>query len=303
MDKFEGIRAFTKVVEAGGFAAAAREMGLSRSVVNRSVINLENELSTQLLRRSTRQVTPTETGIAFYDRCVHILSELEEAVSAVTELQETPTGNLRINAPMSFGTLHLSDVLADYMAAYPKVHVELMLNDRFVDPIEEGFDVSIRVAEFHATTSLIAREVAPANRVLCASPAYIKANGEPTHSTQLKQHRCLHYGYQESGSHWRLADSEGEHSVSINCVMWSNNGDVLKDAAVKDQGIALLPTFIVGDALQQGQLRTVLTNYQPPAINVYALYPRHRHLSAKVRIFVELLTERFGDRPYWDLVQ
>ncbi len=131
MDKFEGIRAFTKVVEAGGFAAAAREMGLSRSVVNRSVINLENNLNTQLLRRSTRQVTPTETGIAFYDRCVHILSELEEAVSAVTELQETPTGNLRINAPMSFGTLHLSNVLADYMAAYPKVHVELMLNDRF----------------------------------------------------------------------------------------------------------------------------------------------------------------------------
>jgi DNA-binding transcriptional LysR family regulator len=303
MDKFNSIRAFTKVVEARGFAAAAREMGLSRSVVNRSVINLEKELGTQLFHRSTRQVTPTETGFAFYDRCLQILSELDEAISAITELQEKPTGNLRINAPMSFGTLHLSNVVADYMISYPEVHVELTLNDRFINPIDEGFDVTVRVGEPHPSTSLITKEITTARRVLCASPAYVKAYGEPSHPTELKSHRCLHYGYQESGSHWRLHGPDGEQSVSINCVMSSNNGEVLKDAAAKDQGIAVLPTFIVGDALQQGQLRTVLTDYKPPAIDLCALYPRHRHLSAKVRIFVELLTKRFSDRPYWDLIQ
>jgi DNA-binding transcriptional LysR family regulator len=303
MDKFESMRAFTKVVEASGFAAAARKMGLSRSVVNRSVINLEKELGTQLLHRSTRRVTPTETGIAFYDRCSQILSELAEAISAITELQEKPTGNLRVNAPMSFGTLHLSDVVANYMITYPGVHVELMLNDRFVNPIEEGFDVTVRVGERHPSTSLITKEIAPAKRVLCASPAYIKAYGEPAHPTELKSHRCLHYGYQESGSHWRLHGPDGEQSVSINCVMLANNGEVLKDAAVKDQGIALLPTFIAADALQQGQLRTILTDYEPPHIALFAVYPRHRHLSAKVRFFVELIAERFADHPYRDLIQ
>lgn len=303
MDMFDSIRAFTRVVESGGFAAAAREMGLSRSFVNKSVINLESELGTQLLRRSTRQVTPTETGLAFYDRCTQILSQLEEAISAVTELQETPTGNLRINAPMSFGTLHLSDLVAEYMEAYPDVHVELVLNDRLVDPIEEGFDITVRIGSPQPSTSLITREIAPVKRVLCASPAYLQAAGEPVHPNELKTHRCLHYGYQESGNQWRLHSQDGECSVPINCVMWSNNGEVLKNAAVKNQGIALLPTFVVGDALQQGQLRTVLENYAPVDITLCSLYPRHRHLSAKVRLFVELLSKRLGDRPYWDLVE
>lgn len=302
MDKFAGIKAFTRVVEAGGFAAAAREMGLSRSVVNKNVIRLEHELGAQLLRRSTRKVTPTDTGLAFYDRCVGILADLEEAITSVTELQEHPTGNLRINAPMSFGTMHLSRVIPDFMAQYPEVHVELVLNDRFVDPIEEGFDVTLRIAEPVVSTSLIVREIVTARRVVCASPEYLSSHGEPASPTALRQHRCLHYGYQESGSQWRLQGPAGERSAAIQCVMWSNNGEVLKDAAIGGQGIALLPTFIVGEALQNGQLRTVLSEYAPKSITFSALYPRHRHLSAKVQLFVDLLVERFGDRPYWDLV-
>ena len=303
MDRFESMRAFTRVVEAGGFAAAAREMNLSRSAVNKAVINLENELGTQLLRRSTRQVTPTETGLAFYDRCVQILADVDEAIFAITELQEHPTGNLRINAPMSFGTQHLSPLIAEFMATYPDVHVELALNDRFIDPIEEGFDVTLRIGEPRVSTSLIAREIVPAKRVLCASPAYLDEHGEPDNPRDLRQHRCLHYGYQESGSQWRLEGPDGENTYAIYCVMWSNNGQVLKDAAANHQGIALLPTFIVGEALQDGQLRTTMTEYTAPDITLCALYPRHRHLSAKVRLFVDLLEERFGDRPYWDLVE
>ncbi len=303
MDRFESMRAFTRVVDEKGFAAAARRMGLSRSVVNRAVIRLEHDLGTQLLRRSTRKVTPTEAGLAFYDRCVQILADLEEAVTAVTELQEAPTGNLRINAPMSFGTMHLSSVITEFMARHPAVHVELVLNDRFVDPIEEGFDLTLRAAEPATSTSLISRAIVTVKRVLCASPAYLDAAGEPGDPRDLKKHRCLHYGYLGSGSQWRLAGGGHDQTFAIRCVMWSNNGEILKHAAIADQGIALLPTFIVGEALQTGQLRTVLTDYQPPDIALSALYPRHRHLSAKVRLFVELLEERFGGRPYWDLIQ
>ena len=297
------MRAFTRVVEAGGFAAAARRMGLSRSVVNKSVKKLEEELGTQLLRRSTRQVTPTETGLAFYDRCLQILGELDAAISAVTELQENPTGNLRVNAPMSFGTLHLSSAVAEFMSKYPDVRVELVLNDRFVDPIEEGFDVTLRVAEPIASTSLISRDIVTAKRTLCASPEYLRGAGIPAEPAELKQHRCLHYGYLSSGSQWRLAGPNGTQSYAIECAMWSNNGEVLRDAAINHQGIALLPTFIVGEALQAGGLQTVLSEYGAPEIVLSALYPRHRFLSAKVRLFLELLLERFAGRPYWDLVE
>lgn len=303
MDTLDSIRSFTKVVEFGGFAAAGRAMGLSRSVVNKHVIKLEDELGAQLLRRSTRQVTVTDTGIAFYTRCVQILADLEEAIGAVRELQDEPSGSLRINAPMSLGTMHLSSVVAEFMSRYPKLRVELVLNDRFVDPLEEGFDLTIRVGEPSYATSLVSLEIAPSQRVVCASPEYLKRAGVPAHPTDLRRHHCLHYGYQESGSSWRLVGAEQAHTVPIDCVMWSNNGETLKDAAVAGLGLAMLPTFIVGDALQSGQLRTVLTDYPPAPGSLLALYPRHRHLSAKVRLFVELLKERLGGRPYWDLVQ
>jgi DNA-binding transcriptional LysR family regulator len=302
MDRFDSMRAFTKVVEMSGFAAAARAMGLSRSVVNKAVINLENDLGTQLLTRSTRRVTPTETGLAFYDRCVQILGDLDEAIASVTELQENPTGNLRLNAPMTFGTQHLASLVADFMADYPDVHVELVLNDRFVDPIEEGFDVTIRIAEPLYSTSLITREIVPARRLLCASPAYLDEFGEPESPRDLKAHRCLQYGYSGTVTQWRLDGSDGEQSYPINCLMWSNNGEVLKSAALRGQGIALLPTFIIGGELQDGTLRSVLTDHPPTELAVSAMYPRHRHLSAKVRLFVEMLEQRFGGRPYWDLV-
>ncbi len=302
MDRLDRMRCFTKVVELNGFAAAARSMGLSRSVVNKAVINLENELSTQLLRRSTRQVTPTDAGLAFYDRCINILAEVDDAIAALTELQDHPSGNLRVNAPMSFGTMHLSAVIAEFMQAYPDVHVELVLNDRFVDPIEEGFDVTLRAGAPLLTTSLIAREIVPAPRVLCASPGYIAKSGEPEAPTDLKNHRCLHYGYLGSGRSWRLIGPDSDQSYAINCAMGSNNGEVLRDAALADQGIALLPTFIVGPALQDARLCTVLADYAAPEINLCALYPRHRHLSSKVRLFVNMVEARFGDHPSWDVV-
>ncbi|MEM7501480.1 MAG: LysR family transcriptional regulator [Pseudomonadota bacterium] len=302
MDTLENLRAFTQVIQTGGFASAARAMGLSRSVVNKRVIRLEDMLGVQLLRRSTRKVTPTETGLAFFERCLQLLADYDEAIVSVTEREDAPRGSLRVNAPMSFGTLHLSSVIAEYMQLYADVHVELVLNDRFVDPIEEGFDVTLRIAQPGNLTSLIARDIAPARRVVCASPTYLGEQGEPKTPLDLRRHRCLHYGYQESGSQWRLGGPNGERSYAIQCVMWSNNGETLKEAAVQGQGIVLLPTFIAGDALQAGQLRSILPDYPASTLAVCALYPRHRHLSAKVRTFVDLLEKRMGDRPYWDLV-
>ena len=302
MDTLDNLRAFTQVIQTGGFASAARAMGLSRSVVNKRVIRLEDMLGVQLLRRSTRKVTPTETGLAFFERCLQLLADYDEAVVSVTETEDAPRGSLRVNAPMSFGTLHLSSVIAEYMQLYADVHVELVLNDRFVDPIEEGFDVTLRIAQPGNLTSLIARDIAPARRVVCASPRYLGEHGEPKTPLELRHHRCLHYGYQESGSQWRLGGPNGERSYAIQCVMWSNNGETLKEAAIQAQGIVLLPTFIAGDALQAGQLRSILPDYPASTLAVCALYPQHRHLSAKVRTFVDLLEQRMGDRPYWDLV-
>lgn len=294
MDRFLAMQAFTKVVEMGGFAAAAREMGLSRSVVNKYVIALENELDTQLLQRSTRQVNPTEMGMLFYDRAVTILNDMEEATAAVTQLQGQPRGTLRVNAPMTFGFLHLSPIIADFMAQYPEIHVDMMLNDRFIDLIEEGFDITVRVAEPAESTSLIIRKIVPVRRVLCASPTYLATHGEPRDPKELKEHRCLHYGYQASGNQWKLVGPKGGIAMLVNCVMWSNNGDLLKQVALRNQGIALLPDFIVGEEIRNGNLQTVLDDYRPVDIALCAIYPRNRHQSTKTRLFVETLIEAFG---------
>lgn len=300
MDKFESMRAFAQVVESGGFAAAAREMGLSRSAVNKLVISLENSLGVHLLHRSTRRVTPTATGFAFYDRCVAILAQLEEAELAVSRLQDEPRGALKINAPMSFGTLHLATAVADFMVKYPELQVQLTLNDRFIDPIEEGFDVTVRIAELPESSTLIVHPLIPAERVLCASPTYLQQRGYPTHPTQLREHPCLHYGYLASGNQWKFTKANEEYTIAIHSVFCSNNGEVLRDAAIKGLGITALPTFIVSEPIQQGLLHVILPEFQLPASFVSIIYPRNRHLSAKIRLFVEFLSGRFGNHPDWE---
>lgn len=298
MDPWQGIRTFTQVVEAGGFAAAARNMGLSRSVVNKQVIRLEDQLGAQLLRRSTRQVTATETGLTFYEQCKSILADLDTAIASVSELQHEPTGRLRINAPMTFGTLHLSNMVSDFLRDYPELDVELVLNDRTVDPLEEGFDVTVRIAEPSVSTSLVVREVATVERVICAAPSYLQSAANIKSPQDLKVHRCLHYGYESSGSQWRLRGPEGARQVIINCAMSSNNGEVLAAAAVAGQGIALLPRFIVADALRLGTLITVLEHYNAESLSLSVLYPRHRHLSRKVQLFVRSFISRFSDSDW-----
>ncbi|MBD2231211.1 LysR family transcriptional regulator [Phormidium tenue] len=291
MDKLESMRAFTQVVEAGGFAAAARQMDLSRSQVNKLVLNLEEHLQTQLLQRTTRKVSPTDAGRAYYDRCLAIFADLEEADLALTRLHQEPRGSLRVNAPMTFGTLHLAPLVVEFMAQYPDLYVELVLNDRRIDPIEEGFDITIRIAAQPPGPGLIAHKLAPCPLVVCAAPGYLQRHGTATHPDDLKQHDCLHYGHRAQDNSWTLVGDE-PHTVTINGPLCCNNGEVLRAAALEGLGIVMLPNFIVAKDVKAGRLRPILADYPPPAINIYALYPVNRHLSAKVTRLVEFLTEK-----------
>jgi DNA-binding transcriptional LysR family regulator len=245
MDKLASIRAFTRVVQQGSFAAAARELRLSRSAVSKYVIELEQALGVQLLSRTTRSVVPTENGQAYYERCTSILSDLEEADLAVTRLQSEPRGLLRVNAPTSFGTLHLGRAVADFMERYSDLHIQLVLSDQQIDPVQEGFDVTLRIADL-PSSSLIARKIAPASRVVCAAPSYLERRGTPKHPSELRDHDCLTYGHLATGNRWKLTGADGDHWIQIPWTLCANNGEVLCDAAVGGRGIALLPTFIVG---------------------------------------------------------
>jgi len=302
MDKLNSIRAFTKVVQHSSFAAAARDLRLSRSAVSKHVIELEQELGGQLLSRTTRSVTATENGQAYYERCLAILSDLEEADLSATRLQAEVRGLLRINAPMSFGTLHLARAVADFMEKYPDLRIQLLLSDQQVDPVQEGFDVTLRIADL-PSSSMIARRIAPARRAICASPSYLARHGTPKHPDDLRGHACLTYGHLATGNQWKLTGPDGDHWIAIPWTLCTNNAEVLRDAAVQGRGIALLPTFIAGADFQQGRLATILPGYQAPEISIYAIYPETRHLSLKVRVFIDFLVERFGGRPYWDLVE
>jgi DNA-binding transcriptional LysR family regulator len=231
------------------------------------------------------------------------MADLSEAELAVSQLHEEPKGDLRINAPMSFGTRYLSKRVAQFTTQYPDLRVQLTLDDRFVDPIEEGYDLNIRVSKPAESHSLINQVIAPMRYVLCASTRYLEQQGTPTHPTDLRHHSCLHYGYLSTGNQWRLIDttndSTEEHAIAIRGALCSNNGEVLCDAAIEGLGIALLPEFIVCDAIRNGELTLVLSNYGLPPIAINVIYPVNRHLSTKVKLFIEFLQSQFGPKPPW----
>ena len=289
--------AFVNVVETGGFAAAARQLGMTRSAVNKSVIQLENELGVQLLQRTTRRVSPTDSGLAFYDRCVNILAAVEEAEIAVSQIHQEPKGTLRINAPMTFGILHLSGAIAQFMQQYPDVQVQLTLNDRYIDPIEEGFDVTIRISSSDNFPGLIAHQLAHSAQVVCASPDYLATHGSPHHPKDLADHACLSYGYLATRDQWLFWQPNAKDhaiAISIQSVLCSNNGDVLRQAAISGVGIAMLPSFIVGQDLQRDRLIQLLPTYHTPQLSIMVLYPPNRHLSTKVQVLTEFLQSYFS---------
>jgi DNA-binding transcriptional LysR family regulator len=300
MDKLDAMQAFAKVVALGSYAEAGRQLGLTRSAVSKGVMELEQILGARLLDRTTRRVSPTEAGLAYYERCVDILSRIEETEQQVSRLHDEPRGVLKVNGPMSFGVLYLGDAVADFMEAYPELKVELTLNDRFIDPIEEGADVTIRIASLQ-DSSLIARKLAPARRRLVASPLYFEKHGTPSTPDDLVVHHCLTYGHSTLLQRWQLTTKDGKtFTVPISSMLCSNNGDVLRAAALAGLGITELPTFLVGPDIKAGRLKVALAEYSAAEAGIYALYASNRYLAAKTRVLIDFLVKRFGARPAWD---
>jgi DNA-binding transcriptional LysR family regulator len=299
MDKLEAMNALVKVVASGSYAEAARRLGLTRSAVSKGVMELEQMLGARLLDRTTRRVTPTEAGLAYYERCISILAQIEETEAQVSRLHDEPKGILKVNAPMTFGTLYLGKAVADFMIRYGDLKVELTLTDRFIDPLEEGADITVRIGAL-VDSSLIARRIAPARLVLVASPDYLQKHGTPQVPADLINHRCLSYGHTTSMQRWHLTEMGQPISVSIGSCMSSNNGDALRDAAARGIGISNLPTFIVGEDISAGRLKIVLPDNRPADLTIHALYAPNRYLAAKTRVFIDFLIERFGKNPSWD---
>lgn len=299
MDRLDAMNAFTKVVATRSYAEAARRLGLTRSAVSKAVSELERSLGARLLDRTTRRVSPTEAGLAYYERCVSILAQVEETEIQISRLHDEPKGVLKINAPMSFGMLYLGEAVADFMARHGDLHVELTLDDRFIDPLAEGVDVTLRIGTL-ADSSLIARRLAPAKRALVASPGYLARHGAPQTPADLSSHRCLHYGHASPTPRWQLTEGGKPVSVPIMAALCSNNGDVLRAAALKGNGVTPLPTFMVGPDIKAGRLAVVLPDHQPTALGIFALYAPNRYLAAKTRVFIDFLVECFGPEPEWD---
>lgn len=291
--------AFVQVVEGRSFSTAARALGVTRSAVSRQVAGLEDRLGARLLNRTTRRLSVTEAGAVYYESCARILAEARAAERAVMDLDAAPRGLLRINAPMSFGVGHLGPALASFACAHPALTVELTLDDRVVDLVGEGYDMAIRIADLPPST-LVARRLAANRRVLCAAPAYLARAGTPERPEDLARHACLGYSYLATGNDWRFRGPDGPVTVRIDPVLSANNGDVLRQMAVAGLGIMLAPTFIAGDDLRSGALMPLLGEWTEADTGIFAVYPHSRHLSPKVRAFVDFLAARFGPAPYWD---
>lgn len=300
MESLSDIAVFVHVVRRGSFTAAANELGLSKSVVSKYVTRLEDRLGARLLNRTTRRLSLTEVGQAFYERSQRALGEIEEAEAEVSRLQGEPRGELRLSSPMSFGILHVAPLLPAFQARYSEVTVDMVLDDRKADLIDEGFDLAIRIGEL-PDSSLVARRLGPCRHVVCGSAEYFARHGVPQSPEALGEHPALTYRYQNSPSEWRLGDSDGRyHQVPISSRLQMNNSLALREALLKGAGVTLTPTFVVGADIQAGRLMAVLTEYKALEVSIYAVYPQRKHLSPKVRAFVDFLSDRIKDPPYWE---
>ncbi len=286
---------FVAVVQAGGFSAAAATLGVSKSTVSKQVRALEDRLGSRLLDRTTRSVRLTNVGAAFYEQCAQAVSAAEEAELAVTQMQPTPCGRLRVTAPISFGQRFVVDVVGDYLTYYPEVGVDLDLSDRTTNIIDEGYDLAIRIGRL-PDASLIAQHPADPRPAPVGPPTYLAERGTPETPADLGTHDCLLYSDQLSGDHWTFDGPDGEIRVRVHGRLRSNNGDALAAAAGDGLGLALLPDFIVRDEIRAGRLVSVLASMCQRLGGVYAVYPENRHLSAKVRVFVDLLDATFSSR-------
>jgi DNA-binding transcriptional LysR family regulator len=298
LDRLQSMAVFVRVAELGSFSSAALQLGLSKSAVSKHVTALEERLGVRLINRTTRRLALTEAGSVFRDYCARIAQDVEEAELSAMQHGTLPRGRLKLNAPMTFGFLHLGPLLPEFLARHPGIEVELTLNDRFVDLLEEGYDVAVRIGRL-ADSSLIARRLATTRFVCAASPAYLARAGAPCQPTDLTGHNCLRYSLHRQPDDWAFGRGAEHVSVRIKGNLKANNGDALRSAALEGLGIVYIPDFIVGDDLERGLLVPLLPDWQTPEIPIHAVFPPQRHASAKLRVFVDYLVEKFGRREGW----
>lgn len=297
MDKFTEMQTFVAVVEAGSLVGAADALSTSKAAVSRHLSQLESRLGVRLLHRTTRRLALTEEGEVFYVRCKALLDEVDEAEAEVSERGGQAVGLLRINAPLTFGILHLAELWGAFKAEHQRVSLDVTLADRAVDLVEEGYDVAIRIGDME-NSSLIARKLATTRLVLCASPEYLARAGVPEHPRHLAEHAVVAYSYFDRGDSWPFEGPEGVVSVKVHPVMRTNNGDTCRIAALSHQGIVLQPTFLVGPDIEAGRLVELLPEYRTLEIGIHAVYPSRKHVSPKVRLLIDFLVESFR-QPKW----
>jgi DNA-binding transcriptional LysR family regulator len=298
-DTLAGMRVFTAVVDAGSFAKAAEKLELSRGMTSRYVAQVEAHLGVRLLNRTTRRLSLTEAGNDYYQRATQVLALVEEAEQAASREAAEPRGTLRVNASVAFGARHMGAAIGAYLQRNPQVRVDLTLNDRLVDLVEEGFDVAVRIAR-RIEPALVARPLAPARRVACASPAYLRRNGMPRSPSDLAQHNCLTYAYAGEQNEWHFVRGKREQTVRVGGNLHANNGDILSLAAVDGLGVTVQPTFLIYDLLKAKKLVRVMEGWEADALTIFAVYPTRQFLPPKVRSFIDFMVDRFGDNPYWD---
>jgi DNA-binding transcriptional LysR family regulator len=300
MDRFADMQMFVRVVETGSISAAAERLEIAKSAVSRRLAELESRLGAQLLHRTTRRLNLTDSGRAYLERAQTILADLAEAEAAVSQAHTALKGRLRVALPLSFGLLHLAPLIESFMALHPDVEFDLDFNDRQIDLMQEGFDLAIRIANL-PDSSLIARRLAPIRHVLSASPAYLAKHGTPIRPQDLKDHVCLAYSNLANPGVWHYRTPDGvAGSMQVPIKLKANNGDFLCQAALAGHGLILHPSFYLRDALRSGTLVPLLTDIIWPELNVYAVYPPTRHLSSRVRAFVDFLAQRLAGVQAWD---
>ncbi|HTH99098.1 MAG TPA: LysR family transcriptional regulator [Stellaceae bacterium] len=301
MARLEEMEAFLRTAEASSFTAAAERLGLSKSVISHRVSELEARLGVRLLNRTTRRLSLTEAGTVFLERCQRILSDLDEAEDLVINQGKALRGVIHLAAPLSFSFQHLQPAVLDFMADNPEVEISLDLDDRIVDLIGGGFDMAIRIGNL-ADSSLTAKRLAPSRLAVCCSPDYAAHHPLPQHPDELVEHECLLYSGRVNGRTdvWDFRDGAKDLSVRVGGNLSANNGEMLMAAAIRGYGLTLLPTFIVGPALEDGRLIRVLPEWPLVEGAIYAVYPSNRHVTGRVRAFTDFLASRIGREPYWD---
>lgn len=294
MDRLTEMEAFAMVVDQGGFTDAARKMGVSKSAVSKHVSSLEARLGARLLNRTTRRVSPTEIGLAYYDRARRVLNDAGEADAMVNAMQSEPNGLLRISVATDFGVKHLSPVLAGFLHQFPEIQINMVLNNRYVELISEGFDLALRVGDLEDST-LRARKLATTSKRMIAAPSYLEKFGHPKRIDDLSDHKLLHYSNQSSGNLWKVTAPSGEkRQVRTGGWLTVNDGQSLLNAAKTGLGIAYLPSFLFEDALSRGDVVEVLPDLPYDDLGIYAVYPPGRFTQPKVRAFIDFLVHEFS---------